>query len=309
MNFDISVIICTHNPQRVYLQRVLEALRKQTLPQEYWELLLIDNASKEVLSNEIDLSWHKNSNHLREENLGLTQARLCGIRASIAEIIVFVDDDNVLETDYLENALQIGKTCNFLGAWGGQAFPEFEEQPNKLFEPYLSTLALRSLEKDRWSNGSDYETIPNGAGMCIRKFVASKYVEYLVKDIERAKLDVTGKKLLRCGDIDLALTAIDLGLGTGVFTKLKLLHLIPSFRIQEDYLLKLARGNGYSLTILQHIRGKKYTLHESNWKEKILQLYFDRKLSPIERKFKYASIEGEKQAIREILANQIGFDL
>ena len=46
-----SVIVCTHNPRLIYLRRVLEALRSQTLPLEQWELLLIDNASSELLTS------------------------------------------------------------------------------------------------------------------------------------------------------------------------------------------------------------------------------------------------------------------
>ena len=41
------------------------------------------------------------------ERLGLTPARLRGIRESRGELLVFVDDDNVLERDYLEVALAL----------------------------------------------------------------------------------------------------------------------------------------------------------------------------------------------------------
>src|ERR1022692_4717847 len=97
-----SVIICTHNPRPDYLRRTLDALKAQTLPKEQWELLLIDNASKEPLADTWDLSWHPQARHIREEALGLTRARLCGISQSKGELLVFVDDDNVLSADYLE---------------------------------------------------------------------------------------------------------------------------------------------------------------------------------------------------------------
>jgi glycosyltransferase involved in cell wall biosynthesis len=51
----LSVIICTHNPRKDYLERVLKALQEQTLPSESWELLLIDNASDNLLEKKIDL--------------------------------------------------------------------------------------------------------------------------------------------------------------------------------------------------------------------------------------------------------------
>ena len=47
---NLSVVICTHNQRKDYLQRTLEALKAQTLPPAQWELLLIDNASDEKLS-------------------------------------------------------------------------------------------------------------------------------------------------------------------------------------------------------------------------------------------------------------------
>jgi glycosyltransferase involved in cell wall biosynthesis len=95
----LSVIICTHNPRSDYLRRTLESLRAQTLPTKEWELLLVDNASSEPLASRWDLRWHDNALHVREEELGLTPARLRGIRQSRGRLLIFVDDeDNVFLT-------------------------------------------------------------------------------------------------------------------------------------------------------------------------------------------------------------------
>ena len=48
---DISVIVCTHNPRTDYFRRVLNALDAQTLPKNNWELLVVDNASRERLAD------------------------------------------------------------------------------------------------------------------------------------------------------------------------------------------------------------------------------------------------------------------
>lgn len=97
-----SVIICSHNPRKDYLNRTILGLKAQTFPKEEWKLLLVDNASDEILSKIFDLSWHPNSRHVREGELGLTAARLRGIKESKSELLVFVDDDNILKADYLE---------------------------------------------------------------------------------------------------------------------------------------------------------------------------------------------------------------
>ena len=58
MKTNLSVIICTHNPRFEYFDRVLNALKGQTLPLEQWELVIIDNASVEPLCERVDLNWH-----------------------------------------------------------------------------------------------------------------------------------------------------------------------------------------------------------------------------------------------------------
>src|SRR5690348_12350374 len=101
---NLSVIICTHNHRLEYLSRTLEALRVQTLPMAEWELLLIDNASRSAVAASVNLTWHPNARHIREEVLGLTPARLRGIQEARGKLVVFVDDDNLLDPDYLTNA-------------------------------------------------------------------------------------------------------------------------------------------------------------------------------------------------------------
>src|SRR2546423_13834260 len=96
----LTVIICAHNPRMDYLDRVLNSLRMQTLSKKHWELLLVDNASRERLSNLWDLNWHPQARHLREAQLGKTPALLTGIREARGDVLVVVDDDNVLAPDY-----------------------------------------------------------------------------------------------------------------------------------------------------------------------------------------------------------------
>src|SRR5512132_4628719 len=103
----LSVIICAHNPRKLYLERTLRALQAQSLEHSRWELLLIDNASESPLSRDWDLSWHPHARHVVERELGLSAARLRGMREANCELLVFVDDDNVLDAEYLSEAVQI----------------------------------------------------------------------------------------------------------------------------------------------------------------------------------------------------------
>src|ERR1700749_4522865 len=125
----ISVITCAHNSKPDNLEQTLAALKSQTLGTEHWEYLLIDNGSDEPLAARVDLSWHPHGRHIREDNLGLTHARLRGISESRGEVLVFVDDDNVLDIDYLEQVIALSKQHQMIGAWSGQCRPVFDEPP------------------------------------------------------------------------------------------------------------------------------------------------------------------------------------
>src|SRR5580765_8487632 len=148
---DISVIICTHNPRSDYLSRALEGLARQTVPRDRWELILVDNASDTRVAETFDLTWHARARHVREDQIGLTSARLRGIAEASGNLIVFVDDDNVLASDYLEQAAAIQSDYPFLGAFGaGVLEPEFESAPPDEVRPYLALLALRTVSKTCW---------------------------------------------------------------------------------------------------------------------------------------------------------------
>ncbi len=295
-----SVIICTHNPRQDYLQRVLQALQAQTLSTEQWELLLIDNSSDHVLADEIDLRWHPLARHIREEKLGLTQARLRGIEESIGEVLVFVDDDNVLEPDFLDINIQINKDWSILGAWGGQIVPEFEQAPPEWAKPYLILLAIREFDRDKWSNSTQpNDSVPCGAGLCVRKTVAQKYAERVREDDRRVRLGRKGSSMTSCEDTDLALTACDFGWGTGQFKSLKLTHLISANRLQESYLLRLVQGTSYSGTLLRAFRGKPIPTKPCISKQ-LLENYTRWRMEPRNRRFYDAKQAGINLALQEI---------
>jgi hypothetical protein len=251
----ISVIICSHNPRAAYLRRVLDALCRQTFLQDLWELLLVDNASTEALDGQWDLTWHHAGRHIREDQLGLTPARLRGIGEARGGMLIFVDDDNVLDPDYLEVALRVAGEKTFLGAWSGQCRPEFEITPPDWSRSYFGNLGMREFNDDSWSNRPLLQTMPIGAGLCVRRSVATHYLNLHKTGARSVQLDRAGQSLLSGGDQDLAACACDIGLGAGRIAALKLTHLIPAERLTVDYLVRLAEGVCFSGTLLGAMRG------------------------------------------------------
>jgi len=297
-----SVVICTHNPNRDFLDRTLQSVRNQTLNPERWELLLIDNASDDRLSESIDLSWHPHGRVCREDALGLTPARLHGIRESGAELIIFADDDNILAADYIETALRLAGEWPILGVWGGQVAPDFVEPPPDWIKPYWFMLALRNFKKNCWANlYSSTDALPCGAGMCVRRQVADAYAQAAKTHPLRIFLDRRGASLASSGDTDLAYTACDLNLGMGQFVDLKLQHIIPPGRTTREYLLKLHEGMIFSGEILSFIRDKEISLRPHPLKNQLRHVLRMIQLAPFERKMYWAGQRGQKSA-RECIA-------
>ncbi|NEQ84393.1 MAG: glycosyltransferase family 2 protein [Moorea sp. SIO2I5] len=296
MTAKISVIICTYKPRLDYLEATLEALKLQTLPASCWELIIIENGSDIPLQNyESLLSWKENSRYIFQSEPGLTKARLLGIKETQTPLLCFVDDDNVLAPDYLSEGMQIADEWLMLGVWGGQLIPEFEDPE---ISPRVRKFWDGSLEKDVWGNIPEFRLAPVGAGVFIRRIVAEKYNDLCISSPIRLLLDRNGEDLSSAGDTDMALSACDVGLGMGRFTKLKLKHLIPAQRTTPQYIAKLREGFGYSSVLLNYVRSGQ-TLQLSKL-EQILNLYKTLRLKGEQREIFKLRLHGEKRALKKI---------
>ncbi|HEY0243213.1 MAG TPA: glycosyltransferase [Gemmatimonadaceae bacterium] len=298
----ISVIVCTHNPREEYLSRTLTALQRQSLAHEEWELLVIDNASTERLDARLDLSWHIAGRVVRENELGLTPARLRGIRESKGEVLVFVDDDNVLADDYLEKVRSVASTHPFLGAWSGTVKGEFEIEPPQWTRRYWGNLVIRDVPRDAWSNIYWHDqTTPLGAGLCVRRTVAGEYLRLHDEGIRTFKMDRAGQNLVSGGDNDLSACAIDIGLACGVIASLRLTHLIPRERLTEAYLLSLAEGVAYSSIILHSFReATRNGVSLRGSLNRVADIVRRARMSPRERRFHAAVLRGQRRATMEL---------
>ena len=291
----LSVIICTHNPRADFLARTLASLRAQTLPSSAWELLLIDNASSVPLQPDAARPGHPSARVIAEREVGLTAARLRGIEEARAAVLVFVDDDNLLDPSYLSRASDLATAWPMLGVWGcGHYSPEWEIAPPAAFSEYIRYLAVHRAPRDRWSNQPfDYAATPAGAGLCVRAPVARRYAHSVRTDPRRKLLGRTGGNLAGCEDFDLALTATDLGLGTGIFTELAMTHLMPRNRIEEPYLLRLVEGHACSTVILMALRDQNLHAPRRHLLARFREWRLRRSLGPFAKKIHAARRRGE----------------
>jgi hypothetical protein len=299
-----SVIICAHNPRSDYFARVLDSLRSQTLPHNKWELLIIDNASKAPLVSDWHISWHPMVRHVVENEIGIAAARRRGIREARTDLIVFVDDDNVLDKTYLTQAIGIGRDWPLLGAWGsGSIRADFEVKPSESLTEFLPYLALRETASPQWSNvASSVEAMPWGAGLCVRKAVAVAYCQ----SCERSSIQITGRtgsSTLSGEDKEIAFVCCTQGSGFGIFPDLKITHLIPRHRVSEDYIVRLVEGAKLSNLLLDY-KWLNITPASPHWVRVLLLVLKTLLLhSGIDRRTRFCSVRALAKAKRIIDAD------
>lgn len=252
----VTVVLCTRNPRREVLARALAAIAAQTLPAAAWELVVVDNASDPPLELPPLDSGGIRCRCVVEPAIGLTAARIRGIHEATGDLVVFVDDDNLLDPDYLAEAAALAETRPDLGAFGGRISPEFAIDPPAWLAPFRSFLAIIDFDRDAWSQRTfPHDVLPCGAGMCIRRELAEAWARAVAADPCRMALGRTGDSLASAEDTDMALSCIDQGYATGRFTALHLTHVIPAGRLTLEYQLRLAHGLGLSYGRLLRMRG------------------------------------------------------
>ena len=97
----ISIIVPIYNVSP-YLQLCLESIEKQTYP--HFEVLLINDGSRDN-SKDICLEFaerDKRFKYIEQQNAGLSAARNTGILNARGEFITFIDGDDFIESNYLE---------------------------------------------------------------------------------------------------------------------------------------------------------------------------------------------------------------
>lgn len=104
-NPKISVVICTYK-RADYLRLTLLSLEQQTISPSDYELIVVNDGSPDDTENVVQ-SFNSSLpiRYVYHDNAGLAASKNVGIRAAIAPIIIFLDDDDTASPDFLEQHL------------------------------------------------------------------------------------------------------------------------------------------------------------------------------------------------------------
>ncbi|WKK79850.2 glycosyltransferase [Marivirga arenosa] len=238
----ISVIVCTYNRQE-YIGECLKHLAKQSASAEKYEVLIIDNnsrdqtadISKEFVANHPELNVHYHC----EMNQGHTFARNRGITEAKGEILSFIDDDAFVDYHFIEAIDNYFKQHAEVSAIGGKILPVYEGKHPKWMSKYLLTLvsALDMGEQVRKFTGAKF---PIGANMAFRAKVFEKYGKF------NTDLGRRGSELEGGDEKEVFLRLKREKEEIHYVPQVKVDHIIPERRLSMEYIKGLGVGVGTS---------------------------------------------------------------
>jgi glycosyltransferase involved in cell wall biosynthesis len=254
---NVSVILCTLNPDPGLLRAALTSLEEQS--HRDFELVLVDNGSERGIDEATLRARHQlDLRVVREERRGLVWARCTGIAATSGDLLVFIDDDNALDRDYLEQTVRIALRQPDVGHFGGisraaltTAIPDWKRR----LLPHLGVRdcggeAIVSKE-ERWGPWE-----PIGAGMVTRRNIAMSFVDFVSERHSASRLGHQGEVLMSGEDALMARMSVRLGWACAYQPELKLTHFINPARLSINVLARTLEGHGRSYVVLERLLGR-----------------------------------------------------
>lgn len=166
----VTVAIPTYN-RADFLRQTLAGIAAQQFPRDHFEVLVIDNNSTDHTRAVVAEFAHAQPapRYLVETQQGLDYARNRAIAEARGEIIVFGDDDILVQPDWLAQMavpLMADTTSRKIGAIGGEVIPVFPDGLPDWVREWHAPLAFRTGTGPLEANHS-----PMGANLAFPKWV------------------------------------------------------------------------------------------------------------------------------------------
>ena len=234
MNYNhISVIICTYN-RKHYIAKALRTLLCQNTNDTFsYDLIIIDDASTDGTSQIVEAIKKETRidiKYIKEAGSGIAKARNRGIDESSGGWLVFADDDQMANSDWLAELFATACKYKALCVGGKRRLLIPDPAHSK-----LSSICRKVLGEINFGNESfrcDRKTVPSGGNVLIRRTIFETIGQF--------------NESLKCGGSDLEFfrrmhfTNID----CWYTPKAMVHHIIPEYRLQKGYLLWKSLING-----------------------------------------------------------------
>ena len=194
----ISIVVPVYNAE-MYLEKCIESILCQTYP--VWELILIDNGSEDD-SLRICKEYAKKDERIliihQYQNRGVSVARNWGMEKVTGEYVTFLDADDWIAPDYLEQMIKTAKStgaemlvCRFQRVYDKQRCEE--EETSQLWDSKKQDYEVKAYNREEYIS----QCLLNGCTHCWGVL----YKSYLIDGIRFPAKMTIGEDMLFLIDI------------------------------------------------------------------------------------------------------------
>lgn len=242
----LSVAICTYNRASL-LPRAFRSVVNQTCSPEWFELLIIDNNSKDETPRVAEklIRDAGMGTYYSEPKQGLSFAKNRALQVARGDAVMFLDDDAELDPDYVKNVQRVLEEEENVGVVGGPVELSWLIPVPEWYEPFcdewFSRLYIASYRME-----IHYPFILYGSNMV--------FPLNIIHDIGGfdTSLGRTGEALSGCEDGEVILR-IERELKKRVIWEpsMKIKHLMFEEKVSREFLIEKAAGYSRSRCILE----------------------------------------------------------
>ena len=258
----LSVAVCTYNREK-YIGQLLESIVANSLPKDAYEVILVDNnctdRTHEVCAEFEKMHPDMRFVYVKETEQGLSAARNRAIREAKGDVLVYVDDDALVDTWYLQTIADYMQHHLDCMACGGPILPLYETAEPSWMTPYTRALLTAWMDY-----GSEVRAYPRG------KYPGGGNAAYRVSVFEQTGLFNTnlgrkGASLAASEEKDIIDKMNALGMKYMYLPKMILHHIIPQKKLERDYFDRL------TLQIGESERQRTLAISKSKYFQRMLQ--------------------------------------
>lgn len=238
----ISFIICTYNRANILKKCIDSVVDSCSKHLDDIEILVIDNNSSDNTSVLVEELATRNEyiKYYKELNVGLSFARNRGIKEANGSYVVFLDDDVILDKDYLINLLQFINNNNDVVCIAGKIIPIWKQEKPKWFsDEFFSIIGeTRYGSEVRILEEREY---PMGGNMIFLKSTFNE-IGYFNTD-----LGIKGDKLFLGEEVDICERVRKRGYDLYYSPDLVCHHRVHENKVNKEYILNRLRLEGKSV--------------------------------------------------------------
>ena len=256
---EITVCICTRN-RPAYLRACLDGLRRQTVSEDRFEIVVVDSFSAPEPATQIASMVEALGTAglpvrlVRIDRPGLSVARNAGSQAARGAYIAYIDDDAVAAPDWIARITEaLAKAGRPPAVLAGRILPVWEAALPRWWPPRLrGVLSIIELEGEGEFRTTELPANlePYGANMVVRRdamFEVGGFNEATGR---------FGQSLLSDEDVQLAWTLQDAGWSVRYDGRIVVCHSIQATRLNPGWLLARLYWQGASTVVTRRLLGE-----------------------------------------------------